>query len=70
LVTPDQNGLLVPTGDAPALARALEVLLANPERLLAMGQQARERVVTRFSLQVEADGIGAVYQRLWATAAP
>jgi mannosyltransferase len=35
-----------------------------------MGQAARQRVAEHFSLQQEAAGIGAVYQRLWAQATP
>ena len=68
LVQPGINGELVPTGDADALAQALQTLLAQPDHLVAMGLQARERVVNHFSLQKEADGIGAVYRQLWAAA--
>lgn len=70
LVTPGEQGWLVPTGDAPALALALESMLADPALTQAMGLQARERVVTRFSLQAEADGIAAVYRQMWSAAAP
>lgn len=34
------NGLLVPPGDAPALAHALQVLLGQPETLARLGEQA------------------------------
>ena len=68
LVQPGINGELVPTGDADALAQALQTLLAQPDQLVAMGLEARERVVNHFSLQKEADGIGAVYRQLWAAA--
>ncbi len=68
LITPGQEGLLVPTGDAAALAHALDQLLTDPERTRAKGQRARERVSQHFSLQAEADGIGRVYRQLWATA--
>jgi glycosyltransferase involved in cell wall biosynthesis len=40
-----QNGLLVPPGDAGALAQALRELLLNPQELQAMGQRARAFVV-------------------------
>jgi mannosyltransferase len=69
LITPGQEGLLVPTGDAAALAHALDQLLTDPARARVQGQRARERVSQHFSLQAEADGIGRVYQQLWATAA-
>ncbi|MFT4190154.1 MAG: glycosyltransferase family 4 protein [Comamonas sp.] len=65
LVEPGVNGELVPTGDAAATAQAVRAVLATPEQAQAMGEQARRRVTTGFSLQAEAQGIGEVYQRLW-----
>jgi mannosyltransferase len=66
LVQPGINGELVPTGDADALAQALQGMLGQPQRLMDMGQHARERVAQHFSLQAEAQGIAAVYRQLWA----
>ena len=43
------NGLLVEPGDAPALARALDELLADPERQSAMGAAGRDSVARRFT---------------------
>ena len=43
------TGLLVERSDAPALARALEELLANPELRLSLGRQASETVLRKFS---------------------
>ena len=43
------NGLLVPPGDAPALARALDELLADPERQRTMGAAGRDLVARRFT---------------------
>ena len=40
LVTPGKTGLLFPFGDAPAFARSIEQLLADPDRTAAMGQAA------------------------------
>ncbi len=37
------NGLLVPPGNPVALARAIELLLANPERRRQMGERGREK---------------------------
>ena len=58
------TGTLVPTDDAAALAQALEPLLRDPALAAAMGQRGRQRVLDRFSLAAEAQGIAAVYQRL------
>jgi glycosyltransferase involved in cell wall biosynthesis len=43
------SGLLVEPGDAPALARALDELLADPEKQRAMGAAGRESVARRFT---------------------
>ncbi|MDB5503853.1 MAG: lipopolysaccharide biosynthesis protein [Tardiphaga sp.] len=58
------TGVLVPTDDAKALARALEPLLRDPAVASAMGERARKRVLDRFSLDAEANGIAAVYRTL------
>ncbi|MEW6442074.1 MAG: glycosyltransferase family 4 protein [bacterium] len=44
------NGLLVPPRDPDRLARALEVLLRDPELRSRLGENARETVAARFSL--------------------
>ena len=43
-----ENGFLVPAGDAPALARALETLLKDRELRRRMGAQGRALVEARF----------------------
>lgn len=58
------TGRLIPPGDADALVAALEPLLADPAAAAAMGERARARVVEKFSLDAEADGIAAVYRKL------
>lgn len=45
-------GLLVPAGDAPALAAALESLLDDPGRRTALGQAARARALERWDMDV------------------
>lgn len=58
------SGVLVPAGDATALAEALEPLMRDPAVATALGAQGRLRVLGHFSLDVEADGIAAVYRTL------
>ena len=40
-IVPDETGLVVPAGDASALYRAIAGLLAEPERMRAMGRAGR-----------------------------
>ncbi|KAB2875086.1 MAG: glycosyltransferase family 4 protein [Pseudorhodoplanes sp.] len=61
-VSDDITGVLVPPGDVDALERALEPLMRVPERAAAMGERGRERVVTEFSADAEADLIVGVYR--------
>jgi colanic acid/amylovoran biosynthesis glycosyltransferase len=55
LVISGENGWLVPAGDVDALAASMRVALETPvERLLAMGEAARTRVLQRHSIDTEA----------------
>ena len=58
------TGVLTPPGDVEALVAALEPLMRDPAAAIAMGDRARERVVEKFSLEVEANAIAAVYKTL------
>jgi len=49
IVEDGQSGLLVPPGDAGALAGAIERLLDDPMLRARLGQEARKRIVERFS---------------------
>jgi glycosyltransferase involved in cell wall biosynthesis len=58
------TGVLVPVGDARALASALELLLRNPELAARMGAAARRRVEERFSLVRQVDRLHALWAEL------
>lgn len=58
------SGVLIPTGDADALAAAVEPLMRDVAAATAMGQRGRERVLAKFSLDAEAARIGEVYRPL------
>lgn len=45
------DGLLVPTGDAPALAAAVQRLLDRPTWAAEVGARARQAVIRRFTLE-------------------
>jgi colanic acid/amylovoran biosynthesis glycosyltransferase len=62
LVKPDLNGLLVPAGDAAALASAIAVLLEmSPGQLLSLGMHGRAEVENGF----QSAHNGAKLARLW-----
>ena len=58
------TGALTPPGDADALAAAIEPLMREPQTAAAMGARARQRVLEKFSLDVEANRIAEVYRAL------
>jgi len=58
------QGLLVPSGDAQALARAIVYILTQPDLARAMGLSGRAKVQERFSAQQYVDGVQAVYHSL------
>ena len=63
-VQPERTGLLVPRGDAGALADALEALLADSARREAMGQAGRADFARRFSAHQMCRATLDVYREL------
>jgi glycosyltransferase involved in cell wall biosynthesis len=57
-------GVYVPLGDVGALAAAIEVLAADPERRSALGSSLRERAARHFSWSRAAIGIEELYLHL------
>ncbi len=64
IVVPGETGLLVPMGDAPAMARAFTELLADPVRAKEMGEAGRRRVSERFTMTQTLHALESVYTRL------
>ena len=50
----------------PQAAEAAHAILSDPERLDTMSRAARVAAETRYSIQTEAAGIAAVYEKIWA----
>jgi mannosyltransferase len=67
VVVDGETGVLVPTGDAAALAAALEPLMRDPERARQMAEKARARAIAEFSIEAEAERIAAIYGRVLRT---
>jgi glycosyltransferase involved in cell wall biosynthesis len=63
LVREGENGFLVPYGDAQVLAEALRAMLSAPEQAREMGLRGRRRVETALSMEMMAEGHGALYRR-------
>jgi glycosyltransferase involved in cell wall biosynthesis len=66
LIEDGRSGLLVPPGDAPALAAALRRALAEPELREKMAARARERVEAGLTREQNAERVAAVYRELLA----
>jgi colanic acid/amylovoran biosynthesis glycosyltransferase len=58
----DACGWRVPPEDVPALARALEEALADPEGRARRGAAARERVLAGFTLDAQVEGLLAAWR--------
>jgi glycosyltransferase involved in cell wall biosynthesis len=64
VVVDGETGMLVPPGDAPALASAIERLLEDAELRARMGAAGRRRVETSFALPAWQASHRALYARL------
>jgi glycosyltransferase involved in cell wall biosynthesis len=62
-----ENGLLVPPADAPALANAINRLLADPDLCRRLGERGRVIVESEFTVDAMVQGNLAVYERLLAS---
>ena len=66
LIEDGGNGLLVPVGDVPALAGAVNALLLDDERRLTLGAQARRSGRERFSPERMLEATERVYEEAFA----
>jgi glycosyltransferase involved in cell wall biosynthesis len=64
VIADGETGLLVPVGDAGALARAVTHLLQSRALAEDMGRAGRQRLLDRFSLDRMIEATLAVYRRL------
>jgi glycosyltransferase involved in cell wall biosynthesis len=70
VVQDGETGLLVERGDADALAAAIETLVVDDARRVAMGRRGREVAHARFSIEVAIDETLALYRTLAGQAPP
>jgi glycosyltransferase involved in cell wall biosynthesis len=62
LVEGERTGILVPPGDAGALAAAIQRLFSSPERLRAMREPARAAFLDRFSAERNYQQLMSIYR--------
>lgn len=63
-VADGRTGILVPPGDAGALAAAIRTFLADPERARRWGEAGRDRLRACFTAPAMIDGVTAAYEEL------
>jgi glycosyltransferase involved in cell wall biosynthesis len=64
LVDDTRTGLLTPSGDSNALARAVENLIADPAHRAALGQAGKKSAEEQFSADVIVPRYEALYRRV------
>ena len=62
LIDHEVNGLLVPSGDAHALAEALRVLLDQPDMARRLGEAAHQSIGARFGASYMVRAIETLYE--------
>ena len=62
IVEHGRTGLVVPPGDAEALAAAIVSLARDPERVALLGAAARRRALDQFSSAAATEGVARVYR--------
>jgi glycosyltransferase involved in cell wall biosynthesis len=65
IVENGKTGILVPMGDAQAMAAAICQILADPTQAKTMGARARQRVKDHFTVEETARRIQAVYEEIF-----
>ena len=59
-----ETGIVVPKGDARSLARAINLLINNPELRANLAEKGRQRVLNMFSWEAAAKNMTALYEDL------
>lgn len=66
LISDGEDGYLVPVKDTDALKGAIMKVTEDPEHTRKMGQLAREKIVSSYRIEDEAEGILKVYKKLFS----
>jgi len=65
IVEDGKTGILVPMGDATAMAEAICQILESPGRAREMGRKGRDRVAAHFTMDQTARRVEAVYEEMF-----
>jgi glycosyltransferase involved in cell wall biosynthesis len=58
------DGILIPVEDPQALAQAMKSIIMDPELGVRLGQRARQKIVSEFSLERVVDRYSDLYEKL------
>lgn len=64
MITDEQTGLLVPPGDKEELKKALRRMLENPELCRKLGENARRKAESGFSIESSIEQLVSIYRDL------
>ena len=64
IINDQVDGLLIPSDEPRALANAMKRIILEPELSNQLGQQARHKVISEFSLESVADRYSDLYEQL------
>lgn len=64
LVVHGKTGILIPAGDVPGMARAIQTLMDSSKLRYQMGKKGRRRAVKSFALENETTGIASVFKEV------
>jgi glycosyltransferase involved in cell wall biosynthesis len=64
MITDGKTGYLIPKDDLPALTNKMLMLKENPDKVKAIGKQARMKIIRDFGIKLMANRTGEVYKHL------
>ncbi len=64
IIEETQSGIVVPSGDYSAMAKAIENIFQNPVLARQMGENGRKAVERKYNWKIESEKLFPVYERL------
>jgi glycosyltransferase involved in cell wall biosynthesis len=66
IISDGVDGILIPSEDPQALANAMKRIIIQPELATRLGNRARQKVISEFSIESVADRYSYLYKQLWS----